>query len=212
MLLSLLRDEIRVEIAGVIDPLIDSVLIASAKEFFRRSNAWRVNFANAGASTINADGSTDYTIVLPADTLVSKTIGVRQFNFPVEPLTQAQSQSGYVRESRRTRINATSNNGGITTTQVIFQTQEANAGKPITVSYSLIPNAITVDIDDAVMLEWGEALQYGAKHRLYRMPLRAWGDPAESQFNYRLFEDSLAKANGRSARGSGAPLRTKSYA
>lgn len=81
------------------------------------------------------------------------------------------------------------------------------------VTIAKLPLYAGAGIDDPIYEKFMEALGYGIKGRLMRMPKKPWSNPELSKQYLQMFENEVAGASAIAAKGFGrAPLRSRSYA
>ena len=81
------------------------------------------------------------------------------------------------------------------------------------VTIAKLPLYAGVGIDDAIYEKFSEALGYGVKGRMMRMPKKPWSNPTLATNYLAMFDNEVAGASAIAAKGFGrAPLRSRSYA
>lgn len=186
---------VMVSAPGVPEPLAIAKYRDAAREFFRRTNAWRL----PGAAASAASGSTsEYEIAVPS--------GAEVFDISYARVGDDSPLIKQTFEQVQYKLGATAS-----TTPRYFRVA---AGRLVIhpdpgedISDELVVDAILRPSRDATTLpdeqadEFGEIIEHGALGRLLSMPAKQWTDYEGASFYWKLFLSAIDEWSSRGADG-----------
>lgn len=202
--LSDLVNTVMATLPGVPEPLAVVKYRDSAREFCRKTSAWRLS--NPPASAV--PGSTgEYAFDVPTDAEVFDLSFVRIGKG--DPLTKATFEQIQGRTyatgmgPRHYRVAA----GRL----VIYPDPGQDVSADLTTSAILRPTRDAQALDDAFADEFGEIIEAGALARLMAMPSKQWTDFEGAAYHTRLFYHAIDEWTSRGADGGmkGVPRRVR---
>jgi len=188
MLISDLAQLLRIKAREAPAFMLERLVRESAREFFRKSRAWRVDFSGA----ITA-GSNAYSFTQPTGTLVHDIIYAK--------LQTSNTNLAYLRDAGKAYVTPDFESGSTDSKYVTLVDNDTfellptpTADDIVTMKIVLSITRTATEIDDAIVDEFEDAILDGALYRLYEMPQESWSDIKLSQYHLNKFLSRTADA------------------
>lgn len=210
--------KVRIEAAGVPEPLLEDVVADSMKDFFRESEIWRYT----------VPGLLDWTMALTFPAITPGTeipTGTRMKR--VDELKYGSDGTSLAIVEFRTRQDldcvysdwevktgssplAWTNDPTSDSPRIIPIATEDKAGT-LKLRVILVPTTLT-DVPDFFYDEFHDAWRWGALARLLKMPERDWTNNPLAAYYKGLYDDEIMRAKSRAKAEFGQPnQRTMAY-
>ncbi len=200
MLIADLAEVLKIRAREVPNITLERLIRESAREFFRLSRVWRLDFVGPVAS-----GSNAYDLTLPTDSLAYDILyaKLRTSNRVLSYLKDAHKAYEYpddLIDSNHTTeyIKLVDDN----TFQLL---PPPNADDIIEMKVVLSITRLATEIEDEIVEEFEDAILDGALARLYEMPGETWSDLKRSMLHRSKFLEAteLARLRGQETRTPG---------
>lgn len=194
-----LASEVRPDVPGCPDPVIEAALQKAAVRFFRDSGVWRETLSAISLTS----GQATYTPSVPTESRLERVLRAKYGN---STLDQAPHEDLALRdESGAPRAFAMDPANDL----VLYPTPDDNATEDVTVFALLVPLRSAITIPDRLGEEWEDALVAFAKADLLDTPKKPWADPQAAQYQRRIYQTERARAKQEALGGHGAVDRVK---
>lgn len=191
MLISDLAPILRLRAREAPNLLLERMIRESAREFFRESRVWRLDFV--GAITPNNDA---YDLNLPVGTLA--------YDIEYAKLRTLNKNLAYIRDAAKKYVEyedlATAGSPSYVqmyddNTFRLYPPPSKDDVIEMRVILSIVRDAGTAtEIDDQIVEEFEDVILDGALARLYEMPGETWSNIKQSQFHRMKFLDGTERA------------------
>lgn len=191
MLISDLAPVLRLRAREAPGPLLERMVRESAREFFRLSRSWRLDFVGAISASSDA-----YDLNLP--------VGSMAYDIEYAKLRNENENLTYIRDAAKKYISY--EDLSRESTPCYIQLYDDNTFRlypppskddviEMRVILSLVRDAtLSTEIDDEIIEEFEDPILDGALARLYEMPGETWSDASRSQLHRMKFLDGTERA------------------
>ncbi len=188
-----LLPRVRIHAMEAPDYLLNLFFVDAAREFCRRTRAWRKDLA-----AIDTDSGTSiYTVTPPAGTEVSDIL-MGEIDGKDKLLPKTSQQLAELYSDWRTVQGSPKYIRGEGTNQFrLIPTPQTMGYEDLLVTVALIPTLDATDIDDKVVLEHLDALIHGTLALVYDIPDKKWTNHSEAHTRRIRFENAIGPAAAR---------------
>lgn len=208
MLISDLAAILRLRAREAPGPLLERMVRESAREFFRTSRVWRLDFV--GAITANNDA---YDLNLP--------VGSLALDIEYAKLRTLNTNLTYIRDAAKKykQYEELSTANSPTYVQMyddntfrLYPPPAKDDVIEMRVVLSIVRDPTTAtDIDDQIVEEFEDPILDGALARLYEMPGETWSNIQQSQLHRAKFLDATERARLRGQETRTPGVRTSAF-
>lgn len=178
-------------VLGASFPLIETMLVESAREFFRRSLAWR----DAPEPQNTVIGEREYEVVEIIGAEVERVLVVRVDESEIVPLPAS--------EFDRLRTSATGSPSYYTFDGLMLLLEPIPSQvRTLTVEVAYRPSLTSRGLPNELWAAYIDRIAEGAKARIKAMPGRPYSDPAGAVLAMARFDEGVSKAAYRAAKGA----------
>lgn len=178
--------------------VLERLVRESAREFFRKSRAWRITFSGQITS-----GSATYDITLPTGALAYDIISGK--------LLTSNVVLTYLRDAGKAYIDPMDVAAGTGSEYITLVENDKFtllpdpiATEDIRLNIVMALSTSATEIDDAIYEEHEDAIRDGALYRLYETPMESWSNAKLSRLHHNKFLAATEAAKQR-AEESGTP-------
>ena len=219
--ISNLLPEMRVELPGIIDPLLNGVTYRVLRKFFWESEAWKYTYDNAvswSASTLalpSPELGADVplkTVVKRVDTIFYNADG-DNWNKKIPFQTRDEldrSNPDWYTETGSTPTAWTHGNNGAA---LIIPQHTTGVTDAFLVRAVIAPvyTAMTDTLPDFLYYEFDDAIRHGVLAELMMQPGKDWSNPQQAMMYTAAFAADVKKARSRGQADFGQPKGTMAY-
>jgi len=205
MLITDLAKILRIRVKEAPTFMLERLVRESAREFFRSSRAWRMDFTGAIVA-----GTDTYDLTLPTNALAHDMLYAKLLDTNVK-LT-------YLRDAAKAYVTPDEENDGRKTEFITLLDTDTFQLLPPPIQANTIEfkvvltlNRTATDIADAIVEEFEDTLLDGALYRLYEMPNETWSDIKMSRLHYDKFMVGTMKAKSRVEESRTPGVRTAKF-
>ena len=188
MLISVLAQKLQLTAREATYFTLERVVLESAREFFRKSRAWRIDFSGA----ITA-GSNAYAFTQPTGSLVHDIIYAK--------LQTSNTNLSYLRDAGKAYVTPDWEVSGVNPKYVTLVDNDTFQILPTPSSDDVIEMKVVLtltrdagEIDDAIVEEFEDTILDGALYRLYEIPNESWSNIQLSRLHHAKFLAGTADA------------------
>lgn len=195
-------DKLQSQLSGAATPMIETELLATAKESLRRTRAW-----TSEESITTSTGQVSYPLSPPANTQVARVLQVRNDNKYLSPMnlrSRPVSLPSWVYEFK------------LDTRELELPGMVNSEPTTVTVKYSLIPTDLSILPDDLVD-EIEDMLVDGALQRMLTHNNRPYSNQGLALYHARRYKAAISRlrrsrlsGHAEGGFGAGFPLATRS--
>ena len=205
MLITDLAGLLRIRAPEAPSLMLQRVLRESARQFFRESRAWRLDFGG-----VIVAGTDSYDLTLPAGALAHDVIYAK--------LTTSNTLLEYLRDAGKAYVLPDDVTVGNTTKHITLIDNNTFQLLPVPYTADVIEMKVilTLDraataIDDQIVEEYEDALIDGALARLYEQPNKTWTDLKLAMLHHNKFAGGIARAKSRAEEARTPGVRSTSF-
>jgi len=214
--LSTLYPELRVELPGIPEPLLVAATKRIARQFFRKSEAWRYDLDNVMDYTISA---TFPTITpgtdIPTDTHVVRIDTVRYgvTNASRTLLFVPRDQLDRETPSWATQTGTSPRNwtNVAAGTAQIVPIASATVSTCLHIRAIIAPSPDLVSLPDFLFYEFEETIKFGVLAQLMKVPGKDWSNVNLSTLYQKKFTNGIGEAKSKAQAEYGQPNREMVY-
>jgi len=178
-----LVERVAADVPGAMDNLILREIARGVADFFRRTEAWRVDITGATYTTDNMV----FTSGVPEDTRVMGIIELRHDDVPLRPKTMAAMQADYINTSTGTpKVYSLPEDDVCTVTPYGASTDTGFRGRAI-----VYPTLSNTEFPDLLYDRYEETICMGVISRLLLQPQKTWTNRQLGGDYLQLYEGQL---------------------
>ena len=209
---------VRIEAAGVREPLLEYTVFDTVKDFFRDAEIWRYSVP----TTLNWTTALPFPaltagVELPAGTRLHR-VDMLKYGSDGQSFRRihfyTKQQLDDVYSDWETKTGSTPlayTNDPTGDAPRIIPTATADVNSSLRVRVILVPDTLT-DVPDFLYAEFHDAWRWGALARLLKMPEKDWTNLTLAAFYEKKYDDEVIRAKSRVQSEYGQPVnRTTAY-
>jgi len=217
--LSTLEPSLRIELPGILEPVLNDAIVRVVRQFFWRSEAWKYTADNGLDYTINQAyftapvAGTD----IPADTLVKRVDTVKynsdgsswdkELAFKTKDELDREN-ADWETETGTSPSYWTINGNGVARPVPIAS---ATVTDGVLLRVVIVPDPSLLVLPDFLFYEFEEVFKAGVLGQLMKQPGKDWTDIKMSVFYTAMFDDGIKNAKSRAEASFGQPKDTMAY-